>query len=122
MVVTAGTLLIASLIHFGLVPFVDDPFAGAPVPEAVLGILLALGAGYFISGRSGSREMAIASSIFTLLLSLYGFSVTLGSARTGDIVYHITLLVMLATIIVGLLFSAPAHRPRLPIRPSRSGG
>lgn len=110
MIVTACTLLIASLIHFGpRLPLglvtIQDPFSGAATPEAVLGVILGLGAAFFISGRPGGREMAAASAIFTLLLSLYGLSITLREGRTGDVVYHITLLVMLAAIIVGLLRS-----------------
>ncbi|MDE3076007.1 MAG: hypothetical protein KGJ86_11315 [Chloroflexota bacterium] len=110
MVLTACTLLVASLIHFGpRVPLgvvtLYDPFAGAAVPEAVLGILLGLGAAFLMSGWAGSREMALASAIFTLLLSLYGLSITLGSGRTGDVVYHVTLLALLAAIIVGLFLS-----------------
>jgi hypothetical protein len=108
MALTSVTLLAASIIHFGpALPFggfgISDQFAAAAGPEAILGILLALGAAYLASGRTGSREMALASTVFTLLLSLYGLSVTLPMALTGDVVYHIVLVVLLGTIIVGLV-------------------
>lgn len=110
MVLTAITLLVASTIHFGpQLPFggfgIADQFDSAAVPEATLGILLALGAAYLASGRSGSREMALAATIFTLLLALFGLSLTLPMARTGDVVYHIVLVVLLGAIIVGLAVS-----------------
>ena len=110
MVLAAVSLLVASIIHFGPeLPFVgfgiSDQFDSAAVPEAVLGSLLALGAAYLASGRAGSREMALAATISTLLLSLYGLGVTLPMARAGDVVYHIVLLVLLGGIIVGLAAS-----------------
>jgi hypothetical protein len=114
---TSVTLLAASIIHFGpALPFagfgISDQFGAAAGPEAILGILLALGAAYLASGRTGSREMALASTVFTLLLSLYGLSVTLPMALAGDVVYHVVLVVLLGTIIVGLV---------LPMMRSNSG-
>jgi hypothetical protein len=108
MVLTSVTLLAASIIHFGpALPFgglgISDQFAAAAGPEAILGILLALGAAYLASGRTGSREMALSTTVFTLLLSLYGLSVSLPMALTGDIVYHIVLVVLLGAIIAGLV-------------------
>jgi hypothetical protein len=117
MALTSVTLLAASIIHFGpALPFggfgISDQFAAAAGPEAILGIVLALGTAYLASGRTGSREMALASTVFTLLLSLYGLSVTLPMALTGDVVYHIVLVVLLGSIIVGLV---------LPMMRSNSG-
>ena len=63
---------------------------------------------YLLSGSSGSREMALAATIFTLLLSLYGFSITLSGGRIGDVAYHIALLVMLAVLILWLTISGRA--------------
>lgn len=104
---TALTLLAASIIHFGsTLPFngfgISDSFDSAAVPECVLGLLLAASALYLASGRTGGRELALAATIFTLLLSLLGLSLTLGSGRTGDVVYHLVLLVLLGGIIAGL--------------------
>jgi hypothetical protein len=116
MLFTALTLLAASTIHFGAaLPFgafgIIDRFESAAVPEGVLGILLAATALYLASGRTAGRELALASTIFTLLLSLFGLSVTLPSGRTGDVVYHIVLVVLLGTIIVGLTRSLTRARP-----------
>jgi hypothetical protein len=49
--------------------------------------------------------MALASTVFTSLLSLYGLSLTLPMARTGDVVDHIALVVLLGAIIGGLVLS-----------------
>ncbi|MGH2364188.1 MAG: hypothetical protein ACRDHX_05990 [Chloroflexota bacterium] len=113
MLVTAGTLIAASLVHFGVgAPLgLTDPFQAAAVPELVLGLLLALGTAFLITGRPGGREMAVAVAVFTLLLSAYGFYTTLRTVRTGDIAYHIVLIVLLVGIIAGLCISSPAtHR------------
>jgi hypothetical protein len=110
MLLTAVTLLAASVIHVGpALPFngfgISDQFDSAAVPEAILGILLAASAAYLASGRSGGRELALAATIFTLLLSLFGLSLTLPAARTGDVVYHLVLVVLLGGIIVGIAAS-----------------
>jgi hypothetical protein len=61
MLVAAVTLLAASAIHFGLsLPLgpvtLHDPFAGAAIPEAVLGVVLTVGAGFVLSGWSGETD------------------------------------------------------------------
>lgn len=116
MLLAAVSLLAASVIHFGpALPFngfgISDQFDSAAVPEGVLGLLLAASAAYLASGRMASRELALAATFFTLLLSLIGFSLTLATARTGDIVYHIALLVLLGTIIAGLTLSLLRRDP-----------
>jgi hypothetical protein len=55
MALAALTLFGASTIHFGVVvPFgvatVRDPFAGAAIPEAILGVVLAAGAIIVLTG------------------------------------------------------------------------
>jgi hypothetical protein len=44
----------------------------------------------------------VLATLFALLGTAYGLTVTLGSARTGDIAYHVGILVVLA-VILGLL-------------------
>jgi hypothetical protein len=110
MMVAAVTLLGASAIHFGLtMPFVNDPFGAAVIPEAVLGVVLGIGSVVLVSGRPGSWEIAVASAVLTTLLTLFGFSITLRGGRVGDIAYHITLLLMLFASI-GLLLSPLGRR------------
>jgi hypothetical protein len=114
MLVAAVTLLAASAIHFGLsLPLgpvtLHDPFAGAAIPEAVLGVVLMVGAGFVLSGWSGRWTAALATALFTLLVTLYGLSITVSGGRTGDVAYHLVLLSMLV-ILVGLLLSPAGKR------------
>ena len=109
MLVAAGTLAVASAIHFGVpVPLgfatLHDPFAGAAVPEAVLAAIMAAGAAVLLSGWEASQAIALGSAFFTLLGTLYGLSFTLRGRGAGDVAYHFTLLAMLV-VIVGLLLS-----------------
>lgn len=120
MLVTAGTLVGASVLHFGVavalgVVTVHDPFAAAAVPEAVLGGIMALASVFLLSGRPGSWEMALAADVFTMLLSLYGLSGTLREARTGDVAYHITLVGMLLAVAGGLIVSRMPRGGRPPV-------
>ena len=41
--------------------------------------------------------------MFAILATLYGLSVTLGSSRTGDVAYHVFVLVLLLVILVLVL-------------------
>ncbi|HEU0167899.1 MAG TPA: hypothetical protein VFS62_08995 [Chloroflexota bacterium] len=93
MLLAAVTLGGASAIHFGLV--LDDRFAGAAVPEAVLGAILFAGWLALVVGGPNMRAVALGAIILALVGTIYGLSVTLGSARTGDVAYHFTLLAML---------------------------
>jgi hypothetical protein len=52
---------------------------------------------------------ALATALFTLLVTLYGLSITVSGGRTGDVAYHLVLLSMLV-ILVGLLLSPPGRR------------
>jgi hypothetical protein len=104
---------LASLIHFGVAlvlgPLtIDAPFAGAAIPEAVLALLLCLGlAGWFACWPAG-RGLALATTVFALLVTLYGLTVTVRSARSGDVTYHVSILVVLAALAVLLFLWTPA--------------
>ena len=49
------------------------------------------------------------ATLFALLGTAYGLTVTLGSARTGDIAYHVGILVVLA-VTLGLLLMPGGRR------------
>lgn len=107
--VAAATFWAASGIHFGLtVPLgfatVSDRFAGAAVPEAVVGTVVALGAIALWSGRAEGRGIALATTSFATLVTLYGISVTVSGGRTLDVVYHVSVLVILFASL-GILLS-----------------
>src|SRR4051812_28570304 len=102
-----GAFVVASLVHFGVAialgPItLDDPFPGAAIPEAIIALVLGMGAVTVIARRPARWWVALATTLFALLVTIFGLTVTVGSSRTGDIAYHVTILVVLA-VIVGLL-------------------
>jgi len=102
----------ASLVHFGataaLGPLsIDDRFPGAAVPEAVIAVVLALGAASLVGRWRGGRRLALAAGVFSLLLTLLGLTITARTARTGDVVYHVAVLALLAVIVGALFRRAP---------------
>jgi hydrogenase/urease accessory protein HupE len=106
----------ASIIHFGAViglgPItVDDPFPGAAIPEAVIAVVLGIGVLSVLTRRPSRWGVALAATLFALLLTIYGLTVTAPSGRTGDITYHVAVLV-LSVVIVSLLL-LPAGRQSL---------
>ena len=108
MTVAAGTFALVSLVHFGVVitlgPLaLDDPFAGAAVPEGVIAIVLGAGTLNVIARPARSWTSALATTLFALVGTVYGLSVTLGSSRTADITYHFGVLCLLAIIVALLL-------------------
>jgi len=108
MALAAGTFAVVSLIHFGVVitlgPLaLDDPFAGAAIPEGIIAIVLGAGTLTVIARPARRWTTALATTLFALVGTLYGLSVTLGSARTPDITYHLGVLCLLVLIVTLLL-------------------
>ena len=56
-----------------------------------------------IARPARSWASALATTLFALVGTLYGLSVTLGSSRTADITYHLAVLCLLAVIVALLL-------------------
>lgn len=107
MLVATGAFAIASIIHAGAVIalgpiMIEDPFPGAAIPEAVIAIVLGIGSLSILARWPARWGVALAAAVFAFLLTVYGLTVTANSARTGDIAYHIAVLV-LSGVIVGLL-------------------
>jgi hypothetical protein len=98
MAIASVTLIGASFLHFGLtVPvgsaMLRDPFPGAAIPELVLGLIE--GAGAIAVLARGARTAGIVTTAFAIVVVLFGLSITIGSGRAGDIVYHLLLLLTL---------------------------
>ena len=93
MFIGALTLLIAAAVHAGLLGPID-PFAGAALPEALLGTVLAAAAivAYY---RPSSRPFALGATLLALVGTLYGLTVTMPRGEPGDIGYHLSLLALL---------------------------
>lgn len=108
MALAALTLLGASAVHFGVtIPLglvtLRDPFPGAAIPELVLGLILGGGAAAAIVDARSARAIGIGTTVFAILVVLYGMSVTLRSGRVGDVTYHSILLLML--LLAGAMLS-----------------
>jgi hypothetical protein len=108
MALATVSFALASLVHFGIVlPLrlvtLDDPFPGAAIPEAVIAIVLGIGTATVIGGQAKRWRVASVATVFAILATLYGLSVTLGSSRTGDVTYHVFVLVLLLVILVLVL-------------------
>ena len=115
MLVEAVTLGIASIVHFGVViPLgvvtLDDPFAGARIPEAIIAVVVGVAAISLLTRWPGAWWIALAATIFAIAGVLVGVSIVLSGtvSRTGDLIYHFSLLVALL-VTVALLFT-PAAR------------
>ena len=114
MLLATAAFAIASIVHFGVVialgPItLDDPFPGAAILEAVIAVVLGIGSASVIARVPARWLVALATTLFALLLTVYGLTITLHSSRTGDIVYHITILAVSA-VIVGLLLLPTGRR------------
>jgi hypothetical protein len=111
MALAAVTLGVASTIHFGVrLGMIHDPFAGAAIPEAVIAFVVACGCVAVIVRRA-AWPVSLGTTLFALVGVLYGLSVTLRGDRTGDIAYHLSLLVVL--VVTLCLLVTPAARGAL---------
>jgi hypothetical protein len=107
MTLAAAAFAVVSVIHFGVdVPVgfatISDSFPGAAPPEAVIAAVVAIGAAAVLTRRTKSRGIALGTTSFALLGTVYGLSITLNSTRTGDVAYHLGILATLL-VIFGLL-------------------
>jgi hypothetical protein len=118
MALDALSYVIASIIHFGVVILLGpltlkDSFPGAAIPEASIAVVLALGILSLLIRWRGRWWGALVASLYALLLTCFGLSVTLGSPRTDDIIYHIAVLALTVVIVVVLLL--PMSRKSLSV-------
>jgi hypothetical protein len=114
MAMAAASFVVASIIHFGAtIPLgfatIYDPFEGAAIPEAILAIVLGIGLLTLLMRWSARWWVAFATTLFALLVTIYGLSVTVSSSRNGDITYHLAVLVILLVIAGLLLLPAGRH-------------
>src|SRR5437763_4210069 len=82
MLVEAVTLAIASIVHFGVViPLgvvtLDDPFAGARIPEAIIAVVVGVAALSLLTGWAGAWWLAVAATIFAIAGVVVGISIVL---------------------------------------------
>ena len=83
MALAAASFAAASVVHLGVAirlgpVWVYDPFPGAAIPEAVIAIVLAGGLAAATARRWAGSSVPLTTSLFALLLTVYGLTVTLG--------------------------------------------
>lgn len=94
MLVGALTLLAASAVHGGVLGPID-PFPGAAIPEAVIAVVLGIAA--LVAWSSpGAWTIAAAATLFAIVGTLFGLTITVPRGGVGDITYHLSLLAVLA--------------------------
>jgi hypothetical protein len=118
MALDAVSYVAASIIHFGTViafgPLTfKDPFPGAAIPEASIAVALSLGILSALIRWPGRWWGALAASLYALLLTIFGLSVTVRSPRTDDVIYHLAVLALSAVIVAVLL--PPTSRQSLSV-------
>ncbi|GIH19459.1 hypothetical protein [Rugosimonospora africana] len=123
MAFTAAAFAVVSVVHFGVdVPIgfatISDSFPGAAPPEAVIAAVVAIGAVAAFAGRTRSRGIALATTAFALLGTAYGLRITVNSPRTGDVIYHLTVLATLLVTFVLLLM--PGRSRARPVGDARN--
>src|SRR5579883_2891416 len=116
MAVAVMTLFTASLIHFGLrVPLgvitIHEVGYGAAVPEALIAVVLAGGTVGVIGHLRARWPLALGTTLFALLGVFVGLRFTLMDGQAGDVVYHLSLLAALITLLA--LLCSPAGRGEL---------
>ena len=106
MIVEAATFLVASSLHLTV-----DWAPQAAGPEALIGVVLAVGAGCWLAGLRRSRATALWTSGFATFSTIVGINATVfgpGPKSIPDITYH---ALILTTLIVSLVLIART-RPR----------
>jgi hypothetical protein len=116
MIIAAAAFWTASAIHFGAtIPLglitLRDTFLGAATPEAIIGLAMGIGAAAVLVRWQSSRTIALGCTAFAVLATVYGLSVTLGSSRTADVIYHIIMLVVLIVVLSLAIAARPRTRP-----------
>jgi hypothetical protein len=117
MVFAAVTFAVVSTVHFGVdIPLgfttVSDSFPGAAPPEAVIAAVVAIGAAAVLTRQAKSRAIALGTTGFAILGTAFGLTITLNSTRTGDVAYHLSILVaLLVTLALLLVPGRPGTRP-----------
>jgi len=106
MVAVAATLAVASALHLsGLVSGRAAPYDpdGAGIAEAVIGIVLVVGAVAMYRRPGRARVIGLAATGFATAGFLVGLSITVRGGHWPDIAYHLAVLPVLIGILVVLM-------------------
>ena len=109
----ALTLAVISPLHLsGVLGGGAKPFnpTAAGTAEAVIGVVLILGAFALGPGTARGRDAALAATAFAIIGFLVGLSFTLRGGDAIDVAYHAVMLPLLAFTMVALLRLRPTRR------------
>ena len=87
MALTAAAFAVASIVHSGVdIPVgfttISDSFPGAAPPEAVIAAVMTSGAAAVLNRRTTRWVIALGTTVFALLGTAYGLTVTLDGPGT----------------------------------------
>jgi hypothetical protein len=108
----ALTLAVISPLHLsGVLGGGAKPFnpTAAGTAEAVIGVVLILGAFALGRGTARGRDAALAATAFAIIGFLVGLSFTLRGGDTIDVAYHVVMLPLLLLTMVALLRLRPTR-------------
>ena len=108
----ALTLAVISPLHLsGVLGGGAKPFnpTAAGTAEAVIGVVLILGALALGRGTARGRDAAVAATAFAVIGFLVGLSFTLRGGGAIDIAYHAVMLPLLLLTMAALLRRRPTH-------------
>jgi hypothetical protein len=109
--VEAATFATASTLHRGMhVPLLGitgERFPGAVIPEAIIAVVLFVGAAVVLAAPQRSWRTAIGTHLFAFAGTIVGVSEVLAGtqARPYDLVYHVAILALLGGMLVVLFRS-----------------
>jgi hypothetical protein len=112
MAVDSASLLVAALLHLdigiplGFAEIRGEWFPRAAIPEIVTALVLALGVGAMLVAPRRAWWVAVAAHTFAALavtVGLFTIAIGVGPQTAPDVVYHLTLLVVLAVGLIALL-------------------
>jgi len=97
MTAEAASLLVMSAIHL------SRSERNSGIPEAIICVVLAVGAAMVYRGTPRWREIALGTVGFAIAGFLLGLSFTAGGGDVANLAYHATVLpVLIATFIIAL--------------------
>lgn len=107
-----ASFVLAALVHFGVIP-VGDPHRSAAIAESLIGTVLLVALALTLVLPDLTHGIAIVAQSFAVLGTLVGvFTIAIGvGPRTlPDLIYHATILLVLASGLVIALRASGARR------------
>lgn len=102
MALEAASLAVVSALHLAGA-LGGKPEVGAGVPEAIIGIVLAVGAVELLRLPTRGRSVALGAILFAIAGFVLGLTITIRGGEPLDIAYHATVLPILVLTLLQVL-------------------